>query len=282
MVINELTTLALVFGAGLLGSAHCIGMCGPLALALGASENRPLPNLKRQLIYSVGRIFTYTFLGVAAGFSGLWLTRGSSTPIQIQAWLGIIAGLTLLIVGLTTTGVLPRWKAISGPTGGTGGCLAGSWMAGFFNAPGWTNVFLAGIFTGFIPCGLVYAFLAKAVATHSILLGGATMLCFGFGTIPLMVLTGCGGNLLSMKMRTKALKVAAWCVVVAGCMTIARGAGHLNNVADQTTGAGCPLCEAREKPGLEKNNAPKKQDAKAQDIKMPKVKELTPKNSNAK
>ncbi len=77
--------------------------------------------------------------------------------------------------------------------------------------------------TGLLPCGLVYGFLALACSTASLPRGAATMAAFGLGTVPLMVLTGTGASLVSMVTRRRLLRFAAWCVVLTGIVSLARG-----------------------------------------------------------
>ena len=231
--------LPLIFVGGLLGSAHCLGMCGPLAIALSAGLPAGTSLLSRQLVFSVGRIFTYGFCGAAAGFAGAWLTTDSRGLVLSQAWLAIVAGALLLLMGLVTAGVLPKptTRILSGLP-----CGAAGWLKTFLSAPGWLGALVAGMFTGFIPCGLVYAFLFKAGSTGDIWLGWLTMATFGLGTIPLMVLVGYGGQFLSVVSRAKILHVAAWCIVLTGGISVARGVNQLNPPTEQLT-ADCPLCE---------------------------------------
>ena len=240
--------LSLVFVAGLLGSGHCVGMCGPLALSLGASHGRLKQNLRRQLVYSAGRVFTYTFGGAAAGFAGVWLGSRSRTLVVGQAWLALAAGAALIVMGLATVGLLPR------PARrllGRAPCGADQALKTFLTAPGWISVFLAGVGTGFIPCGLVYAFLLKASSSGSVWRGGLTMSLFGLGTVPLMVLTGAGGSLLSMTARTRMLRLAGWCVVLAGVVTAGRGAVQFPAPPGAAT-ASCPFCASDVAPADEK------------------------------
>jgi sulfite exporter TauE/SafE len=233
-----MTELPLIFLGGLLGSSHCIGMCGPLALALGVQQSRLPVNLGRQLLFSVGRIATYGFLGAAAGASGWWLSQRPQTLVNVQSLLSIIAGLTLVWLGLSTAGVLPR---LTGRWLNSPPCTAVSWFKTLLTTPGAASAMLAGAFTGFIPCGLVYAFVVYAASSGNVLQGWATMVAFGLGTVPLMVLAGCGGTLLSLGTRARVLQIAAWCVVVTGMISVARGAGYLELVANAAP-AGCPFC----------------------------------------
>jgi sulfite exporter TauE/SafE len=228
----------LIFIGGLLGSSHCIGMCGPLALALGANQTRLRANLVRQLVFSVGRICTYGFGGAAAAFTGWWLARSPLAVVNVQAILSVVAGMALVILGLSAAGLLP---AISKFLWANQSCSAAKWFKTLLADSGLLSALLAGVFTGFIPCGLVYAFLAYAASTGSVIDGWLTMVAFGVGTVPLMVLTGSGATILNLSARARALKIAAWCVIVTGLISIARGTGHIEWLSDSLP-AGCPLC----------------------------------------
>ncbi len=239
--------LPLVFLGGLLGSAHCVGMCGGFALLIGSGAGSVPSNVARQAVYSLGRIFTYVALGGALGYAGLRLAQDLPLIVRAQSVLALVAGVTLVIVGLISAGVLPnnlssffgrggRSASHAGPS-----CLASGLLGSFLRAPGWGNVFLAGVFTGFLPCGLVYGFLALACSTASFPVGAATMAAFGLGTVPLMVLVGSGGSLVSVVTRQRLLRLAAWCVVVAGMISLARGVSAWT--ADTQSGPpDCPLC----------------------------------------
>lgn len=232
--------LPLIFVGGLLGSAHCIGMCGPLAVSLSASLPAGASLLQRQLVFSLGRLFTYAFCGAAAGLGGAWLSSGSRSFVLSQAWLAIFAGVVLILMGLVTVGILPKpaTRILAGLP-----CGAASWLKTFLTSSSWSGPLLAGVFTGFIPCGLVYAFLLKAGSSGSLWLGWLTMVAFGLGTIPLMVLLGYSGKFLSVAHRSRLFQVAAWCIVLTGAISIARGTTQLDapSVADA---APCPLCES--------------------------------------
>jgi sulfite exporter TauE/SafE len=233
--------LPLIMLAGLLGSGHCIGMCGPLALTLGAGTRLKV-NLQRQIIYSAGRIFTYAFCGAVAAFAGVWLAAHTRSLVVSQAWLALCAGGLLVLVGLASVGLLPR-PAIR--LIGRAPCGAASAVKTLLSASPLNSVFLAGAATGFLPCGLVYAFLLKAGSAGSPGQGALVMAAFGIGTAPLMVAVGAGGSLLSLAARTRMLRIAGWCVVLTGCVTMIRGAGQLNPPASAVT-APCPLCAATE------------------------------------
>jgi len=230
--------LPLIFLGGLLGSSHCLGMCGGFALTIGSTAPTFARNLQRQAIYSCGRIFTYACGGALAGYGGMRLADRAAGWVNLSACLAVVAGLLLVWQGLLAAGVLRRRVAAVGAMP----CLSGSLLANYLRSPGSGHVFLAGLFTGLLPCGLVYAYLALASSSGGLLFGVATMALFGLGTVPLMVLAGAGGSLLSLTTRQRLLQVAAWCVVITGCLAIARGFGFLH-VEGFWIGAGCPHCQ---------------------------------------
>lgn len=236
--------LPLVFLSGVLGSAHCVGMCGGFALSIGSGAPSAAANLRRQAVYSAGRVSTYAFLGALAGYGGWRVTTGQVNHwVNAQALLAIFAGVLLVAQGLIAAGWWPkRRRAASAVTA----CLASSALATFLKSPGLSNVLIAGVLTGFLPCGLVYAFLALATSSGHVGLGLLTMVSFGLGTVPVMVLTGCGGSLMTVALRRRVFQAAAWCVVVAGMMSIARGTGYLD-LPGWHEPTGCPACAAEQK-----------------------------------
>ena len=202
-----MTPYLAIFGGALLGSAHCIGMCGGFAAAIGASKPKLRAVLPRQLIYTVGRIFTYAFLGALAGFAGLRLSQ---------------FGIVMLGVGVSALGLIKKKQA--GPTGI--GKLFAPIFNHFLNGSANTAYFAAGIATGFLPCGLVYAFLALAIAAADVLDGMLIMTCFGLGTAPTMIAIGCGSTLLSATQRSRIFRVAGALMLIMGSVTIYRAIPH--------------------------------------------------------
>lgn len=225
--------LPLVLLAGVLGSSHCLGMCAPFALTIGAEAKSLSTNLGRQLVYSAGRIFTYATVGAVAGYAGRYLHETAPALVNIAAILAVVAGVLLLYQGLLAARVLRRRVP-----SGTNVLCSGEFLRTFLRTPGLQNVFLAGLFTGMLPCGLVYGFVALAASSGDLLMGAALMAVFGVGTIPVMVLAGCGGSVLSMTARKHLFRLAAWCVVFTGVVSIVRGFGFLEVFG----GGGCPMC----------------------------------------
>lgn len=136
----------------------------------------------------------------------------------------------------------PGGAAASQLASGSGvGCLMGGMAGAFLRDRRWSHVFLAGVFTGLLPCGLVYAFVALAASTSDMIGGIVTMAAFGVGTMPLMVLTGSGSTLFSLAGRRRLLHIAAWCVLLTGVLSIARGVGSLQ-FSGGAPATRCPLC----------------------------------------
>lgn len=247
--------LPLVFVAGILGTAHCLGMCGPLALAIGVASPGWLSAISRQFAYNAGRVFTYAVLGAIAGYCGSRVINVLPAVVNIPAALAIIAGILLVYQGLRSLGwtmnrvrslfrrtIIPsanhsNRNSVPAPSPA---CLAGGMFSSLLRQPGACGALLAGVFTGLMPCSLLYGMLALATSTGSIALGGITMVVFGLGTAPIMILAGLGGQLMSLTTRRWLFAAAAWCLLLTGGISVARGISFLA-IADQPA-AGCPLC----------------------------------------
>ena len=222
---------------GFLGSSHCIGMCGGFAAVIGLRTGSMLGNLRAQLIYSAGRIMSYVTLGAIAGFAGERIGRSLPSYINVPAVLCLIAGVFLVREGLLATGLFRQ--QITGQS--TTGCLLAPLFSTILKTPGARNTFAAGVVTGLLPCGLVYAFVSLAASSGDLLQGMSTMLAFGLGTVPLMVVTGCSAALLSWAARQRLWQLAAWSVIATGLLTMGRGIGFLNLTAEPKK-ATCPFC----------------------------------------
>jgi hypothetical protein len=211
-------TVWLFLAGGLLGSGHCIGMCGGFAATLGAQTVPMRSIVARQLAYGCGRVFTYAFLGAVGGAAGLYLSRFRLPLFATQQLFAVLAGVVMILVAAPVLG-LPaiRWNPL-----GRFALSLGPVFARFYHMRSRTGYFLAGIANGFLPCGLVYAFLAKAIADHDVLAGWVSMAAFGIGTLPAMTAVGCGTRVMSHAVRAKVYRVAAVLVLALGVVTIGR------------------------------------------------------------
>jgi sulfite exporter TauE/SafE len=226
----------LIVAGGLLGSGHCIGMCGGFVLTLGASAPHWRANLLRQSLYAAGRVATYILAGAVAGFTGWRLAREWPDLVNVQAILSMIAGLLLIAEGLFALGILRR------PFASHAGCPGAGRLALLLRGKETAAVFVAGLANGLLPCGLVYAYLALAASSGDLFRGGAVMALFGAGTLPSMLLTGLGGSLLSLPWRRRLFRIAALCMLLTGVLALARGIGFLDLTAERSEPE-CPYCD---------------------------------------
>lgn len=223
--------------SGMVGAAHCLGMCGPFALAIGAASSDWPTNLRRQLAYSAGRVFTYAVLGAGAGFVAERLAGSLPAWSNLPAALAIAAGLLLVWQGLVASGLMRRQGVTGAAT-----CPGGGAFRSLLTARGLADVFVAGLFTGLLPCGLLYGMLAYAASRHDVVAGMVTMTAFGAGTLPAMVAAGLGGSALAGAGRRRMHAVAAWCLVATGLISIVRGTSSITLPGSEP--AGCPFCDA--------------------------------------
>lgn len=232
-----MTPFWLVMLGGLLGSSHCVGMCGGFAALVGLHTGSLVGNLRAQLVYSTGRLLSYATLGGVAGFAGQRLISSLPHVINVPAVLSLIAGLFLVREGVMASGLMRR--RVGGES--AAGCLFGPLFSALMRMPGARNTFVAGVATGLLPCGLVYAFVSLAASSGDLLHGATIMLAFGGGTVPLMVVTGCGASLVSWAARRWLWQIAAWSVMMTGLLTVGRGIAYLHT-PDEQRAAACPFC----------------------------------------
>jgi len=233
--------LTLAFCGGMLGSAHCVGMCGAFALAIGGSGLGWLDNARRQCVYTLGRMFTYGCAGLTAAFLGSQLQHRLPQWIPAQSFLSIFAGIVLVTQGLAILGLpVMRWL----PTTGRISCQAATALREMLTAPNLTAVFFAGVATGFLPCALLYAYLALAARSGDLLIGTSLMVAMAAGTAPLMIVTGLGASSWRLKSRQQMLKLAAVLVVVTGMASLIRGTSYLHAGHDSVPQQ-CPICRGK-------------------------------------
>jgi sulfite exporter TauE/SafE len=220
----------LIFFAGFAGSWHCVGMCGGFACALGSDPRGRGATMVRQLSYNLGRVTTYCFIGGLVGFLAAGLcTSGVGAPSTsgAQRVLAISSGLLMVFIGLQLLGWLRRLHGP--PLLGFGAQFLAPALRDLLRAPGPAAPLAFGVFNGFLPCPLVYAFAAQAAGSGGALPGLLVMLAFGLGTFPAMLLmAGLGGWLRRVggawQWRRRGVDVAGAFIVLLGLITFARGA----------------------------------------------------------
>jgi hypothetical protein len=200
------------FILGLLGSFHCAGMCGPLALALPAIGNSRSSFVLGRLAYNFGRLATYSLLGLLAGLAGHALLLAG-----IQRWLSIGLGLALL-AGLLTS----RRLAFSRPATALVAQLK-SRMSGLLRRRALSSLALLGLLNGLLPCGLVYIACTTAAVAGTPLDGLVSMAAFGLGTFPMLLAISLSGRLVPISLRLRLVKAVPFAVCGLAALLILRG-----------------------------------------------------------
>jgi hypothetical protein len=238
--------------AGLAGSVHCVGMCGGFVCVMGRDPRGAAATLRRHLTYNLGRVTTYCFLGAAVGTLGLLLVghHGEPTAMSLaQRGLAVFSGLLMLYIGLQFFGFFRAAKWL--PLGLGAADFLTSSMRQLLKAPGPGAPLALGALNGFLPCPLVYAFLAQSASAGGPLPGFLTMAAFGLGTFPAMLAMGGiglwlrpafersgapalavdsasgagGGGTLRARSdwRQTSLRIAGGFIILLGVITLARG-----------------------------------------------------------
>lgn len=182
-----MTPFVVIFLAGLAGSVHCLAMCGGFACAIGGDARGTAAGLRRQLLFNLGRLGSYVFIGAVVGQAGMLLVGQGSAGGQAQRALALLSGVLMLFIGLQFFGLFrhARLHAI-----GAGGAWIAQALRALARAPGAAAPLAFGVFNGFLPCPLVYAFAAQATVSGGALPGLQVMAAFGLGTFPAMLAMG--------------------------------------------------------------------------------------------
>ncbi|NNK71264.1 MAG: sulfite exporter TauE/SafE family protein [Flavobacteriaceae bacterium] len=206
------------FVLGLLGSLHCVGMCGPIAFMLPVDRSNSFNKVFQIGIYHFGRLFSYGLIGLLFG----WLGK-SFYLFGLQQQLSIAIGIIMILAVLWRNHWLsgfsltrPLYKLISKLKSSLGSALKKK-------SP--DTLLTIGFLNGFLPCGLVYMAAIGSVATGDALKGWLYMVLFGIGTIPLMTAAIYLGKFLNTKMREKIRRAIPVVVVIIGLLFILRGMG---------------------------------------------------------
>lgn len=210
--------LALVL-MGLLGTGHCIGMCGPFVLA-AAGTGRAAAVAGRALAYHAGKALTYVFLAVLCSVVGGWIAGSGALP-WFQNAMSVLVGAAMIALGLAYALELR-------PTAGLARRLDGSRWCGVANAllsaPSWWRALLIGWLNGFLPCGLTVMAVVYAAGFGSVAEAAAGAALFGAATAPGLTLTAVlGAKLLAGRGRRWLLRLAGVTLVVLGAITLVRG-----------------------------------------------------------
>jgi uncharacterized protein len=204
------------FLVGLVGSLHCIGMCGPIAIALPVPDSSNLSFFTGRILYNLGRVVTYAFLGAVLGIVGSKIALAGAQQV-VSIILGVVIIIAVLLPQKYKNNFAqhPVIQKFAHPLKSNIGVL---FKKGTFSA-----MFLIGILNGFLPCGLVYVALAGAIASGDAISGAAVMILFGLGTVPAMFAASVFGKFINIGIRTKIRKAVPVLAILLGVIFILRG-----------------------------------------------------------
>ena len=206
-----MTEFALAFGTGLLGGAHCIGMCGGFVLAAAAGS-------QRAWLFHAGRLTGYAFIGALAGLLG-GTVDVAGAAVGLRPLRLILFGALLAAFGLAVAGLVPR-RWLEPGVGVATRVLAAARARG-----GKPASLLFGLSIALLPCGLLYPMYALAASSGSPLHGGALLVLFGLGTVPLLASASWGLARLGVTSRQRLLRAAGLAMVLWGFWLGWRGVG---------------------------------------------------------
>ncbi|MES2588792.1 MAG: sulfite exporter TauE/SafE family protein [Bacteroidota bacterium] len=203
------------FILGLTANFHCLGMCGPLALAIPVNRTSSWTILFGVLQYNFGRILTYSILGAIVGMIGITIKT-----FGILQWISIFSGVFMIIyawrkwISSKLQTKVPMFGLNRLVSSGLGKVLKS-------NSP--FKVVFLGSLNGLLPCGMVYLALLNAILAGNSLSSAGAMAFFGVGTLPAMVFVGFAANRISSKLKTKFTKTIPYLLTLVGILIILRG-----------------------------------------------------------
>ncbi|MEI6507111.1 MAG: sulfite exporter TauE/SafE family protein [Bacteroidota bacterium] len=197
------------FLTGLLGSFHCAGMCGPIALAVPTYGNSSSEKIFSKLLYNLGRVFTYTILGAILGAFGTGLKLAG-----LQQSVSILAG-SIIILSVILSRIKKNNFSFQ--------FFSSNFFGKLFKQRSAVSTLGIGLLNGLLPCGFVYIALIASVATQDIFKGMTFMFFFGLGTIPMMFTVSMIGQFLTIKVRSSINKLFPVFAIIIGCLFILRG-----------------------------------------------------------
>lgn len=210
--MNDPIYIALIIG--LSSSFHCIGMCGPIAVAVPTRSNSSFGAFILLLQYHFGRILTYAALGLLIGNIGLTLKMFGALQ-----WISIISGIALILFA---------WKKLFShhleiPFVGKVTQFISRNIGKIVRSESPFKLLILGMLNGLLPCGMVYIALTNALLTGSPISSAAAMIFFGVGTLPAMLIFGMMLNKISFSLRAKLNKMIPVLLTIVGALIVLRG-----------------------------------------------------------
>ncbi|QOY53754.1 sulfite exporter TauE/SafE family protein [Candidatus Sulfurimonas marisnigri] len=227
--VNIISIISIAF----LGSfGHCIGMCGGIVLAYSTIKIQPqsskVSKTKAHLLYSFGRVFTYSILGAIFGGLGGVVTFNNTA----NGTLLIVAGIAMVLAGLSLMGKIKFLTLIEHSISSSP--FYKNAFKQVLNSKSNISFFILGMLNGLLPCGFVYFFAITAASTASPLYGAFVMAIFGLSTIPAMFSLGFLTSLSnSTSFRNMMMSLSSFAVILYGIHTLYNGYDYINR-ADKT------------------------------------------------
>ncbi len=208
---------------GIVGSLHCIGMCGPIAFMLPVDRTNKVKRILQIFIYHLGRLTTYSLIGLVFGLLGRGFEMFDFQQ-QLSIFVGIIMILSVLIPklfqkiekGAYISRIVIKLKSALGKE---------------LKQKRTETFFAIGFINGFLPCGVLYMAIFGAIGMHNPLLGSLYMFLFGIGTIPLMTAVAFLGTSVNVALRNRIQRLIPIVVIFVGVLFIIRGLGLGNSLS---------------------------------------------------
>jgi len=204
------------FLVGLFGSLHCVGMCGPIAIALPIFGESKLNIIAGRLLYNFGRIITYSIMGALFG------TLGNRVVLfGLQQNVSILIGVIILLYVITPRKIKAKLSELSLYKSVTNFIKLN--FAKLISKRTNKSLFTIGLLNGILPCGFVYVGIAGAISTGDAINGALYMALFGLGTTPIMFATSLLGKVISFNLRSKINKLIPAFAALLAILFILRG-----------------------------------------------------------
>lgn len=194
---------------------HCLGMCGPIALALPGAHASGLPYFLGRLLYNSGRVLSYATMGGLVALLGV-----AAAMFEVQRLVSIVLGGILLLMAIHA------WWSHSQPAAARSNPLWQFWMrlmGRLMRYGHGRGLLLVGMVNGLLPCGFVYLGLFQASLSDSVAEGATKMALFGLGTWPVMLTVSWSSKWISGWLRNKASRMAPYVMVFMGAVFVLRG-----------------------------------------------------------
>jgi len=223
--VNIITIISIAF----LGSfGHCIGMCGGIVVAYATIKIEPKSSKVSQsiahLLYSFGRVLTYSVLGAMFGFLGGVATFSNNA----NGGLLIFAGIVMILAGLSLMGKIKFLTIIEHSFSSSS--IYKTAFKSVLHSKSNLSFFVLGMLNGLLPCGFVYFFAITAASTADPLYGAMVMAIFGLSTIPAMFGLGFLASLASAtSFRNLMMSLSSIAVILYGTYTIYNGYEYIAN-----------------------------------------------------